>query len=586
MPGSPRPFLYLDAVVPIVAAGAWLLLILRHGDGTVGPRELIGLGLLLVLGALIGVLRERLHCFRRRAEEGERRLRDTLAAIRDGVITTDTHGRVTFLNGVAEALTGWPRAEAVGRPLGEVFRVAAAPSRPGEPDSVEGVLRRGGSGRVHEPAQLLGRDGGRRAVESSAGRIEDEAGDVAGVVVVFRDITPRLSLEGQLRQAQKMEVVGRLSAGVAHDFNNLLTAINGYGDLLLGALPGGSPQREQVAEIRNAGERAARLTRQLLAFGRQQLLAPEVLDLNALVRGAQALLKRLLGEDVELVMALDPALSRVKVDRGQTEQVLLNLAVNARDAMPTGGRLLVETQNVARLPGPPDGGGRAGVLLQVGDTGCGMDETTLRQLFEPFFTTKPAGQGTGLGLATVYAIVTQAGGHIEVQSEPGRGSTFRVYLPAAEGVAAEEKPERPPPGSSDAPGGSETVLLVEDEDAVRALGRLVLRQGGYDVLEARDGGEALRLCAGHAGPIHLLVSDVVMPGLGGRQLAERLAESRPGMKVLFMSGYIDDAVVRHGVSAAEVAFLPKPFTPAALARKVREVLDGSPAGRHGASSGL
>ncbi len=557
------------------AAGRYVL----HGPARatelpVSPTELLGLLLFLLMGALVSGLGERLRTARqqgaeeeRRAEEAGRRLRDTLASIRDGVITTDTEGRVTFLNPIAEVLTGWSCREAVGHPLGSVFRVATGAGRTPATASVEGVLRKGGTGPMGQTAKLLARDGGKRPIESSAGRIEDENGAVAGVVVVFRDISERQRLEEQLRQAQKMEVVGRLAGGVAHDFNNLLTAINGYSDLLLEDLPAEGHEHEQVAEIRKAGERAARLTRQLLTFGRQQVVAPQVLDLNALVQGAAALLQRVIGEDVKLATALDPDLARVKADRGQLEQVLLNLAVNARDAMPTGGRLQVRTQNAPEI----FLNDRPCVLLEVTDSGRGMDEETLRHLFEPFFTTKPVGQGTGLGLATVYAIVKQAGGSIEVDSEPGRGTTFRVYLPATEGAGIEERS----PGISpvDAPGGSETVLLVEDEDAVRALARIVLRQAGYNILDAGNGTEALQVCAAYRGPIHLLVSDVVMPEFGGRELAERLAEEYPQMKVLFMSGYTDDAVVRHGVLRDEMAFLQKPFTPAALARKVREVLD-------------
>jgi len=542
--------------------------------GPASATDLLGLLLFLLLGALISSLGERRRVARqqaaeaeRRAEEAGRRLRDTLASIRDGVITTDTEGRVTFLNPVAEILTGWPRAEAMGHPLGEVFRVATGSGWTPATASVEGVLRKGGSGPMGQTAKILSRDGTKRPIESSAGRIEDEAGAVAGVVVVFRDVSERQRLEEQLRQAQKMEVVGRLAGGVAHDFNNLLTAINGYSDLLLDDLPAEGHEHEQVAEIRKAGERAARLTRQLLTFGRQQVVAPQILDLNALVQGAAALLQRVIGEDVKLTTVLDLALARVKVDRGQLEQVLLNLAVNARDAMPTGGRLHVRTQNAPEVLI----GDRPCVMLEVSDTGRGMDEETLRHLFEPFFTTKPVGQGTGLGLATVYAIVKQAGGHIEVESEPGRGTTFGVYLPATEGAAAEERNGGAKP--LDAPGGNETVLLVEDEDAVRALGRIVLRQAGYNVLDAGNGAEALQVCAAYRGPIHLLLSDVVMPEFGGRELAERLVEEYPEMKVLFMSGYTDDAVVRHGVLRDEVAFLQKPFTPAALARKVRDVLD-------------
>ncbi len=369
--------------------------------------------------------------------------------------------------------------------------------------------------------------------------------------------------EEQLRQAQKMEAVGRLAGGVAHDFNNLLTIINGYGEIVLAGLPEGNPVRGLVAQMKQAGDRAASLTRQLLAFSRQQVIVPQILDLNGVVTDAAKLLRRLIGEDIELTTALDPALGRVKADPGQVEQVLMNLAVNARDAMPAGGTLTVETANVER------DGGRY-VLLRVADTGCGMDAATKARVFEPFFTTKGPGKGTGLGLSVVHGVVQQAGGRIEVDSEPGRGTTFRVYLPLEENAVPRQKPAAVPVSS---PGGTETLLLVEDEEAVRGLTRMTLEAGGYRVLEASHGAEALRLAERHAEPIHLLVTDVVMPGMSGRELADRLTASRPGLRVLYLSGYTDDAVVRNGVLEAGVAFLQKPFGVDALARKVREVLD-------------
>jgi two-component system, cell cycle sensor histidine kinase and response regulator CckA len=388
-------------------------------------------------------------------------------------------------------------------------------------------------------------------------------------------VTARRRLEEQYRQAQKMEAVGQLASGIAHDFNNLLTVINGYADLLLQSLPPADSSQELLEEIRRAGERAAGLTRQLLAFGRRQVLAPRVLDLNAVAADTEAMLRRVIGEDVRLATVPGPGLWPVRADPGQVEQVLLNLAVNARDAMPTGGRLTIETRNVelddeyalahaGAHPGPH-------VLLAVSDTGCGMTDEVKARIFEPFFTTKGPGRGTGLGLATVYGIVTQSGGHLGVDSEAGAGTTFRVYLPRAEGPVGEPK------AGSGAPAprrGAETVLLVEDDPAVRALNRHVLAGCGYTVVEAGDGDEAWRAAVRHAGgPIHLLVTDVVMPGQGGRALAERLLERHPGLKVLYVSGYTDDAVVRHGVLREAMNFLQKPFTPTALAHRVREVLD-------------
>jgi two-component system cell cycle sensor histidine kinase/response regulator CckA len=394
-------------------------------------------------------------------------------------------------------------------------------------------------------------------------------------LVLARDVTARRQLEDQLRQAQKMEAVGQLAGGIAHDFNNLLTAILGCTQLLLHATPPEDARREDVEEIKNAGLRAAELTRQLLAFSRRQVLAPKLLDLNAVVANMDKMLRRLIGEDVALATELAADLGPVSADPGQLEQVLLNLAVNARDAMPQGGRLTIATANVLlteeyaerhhRLPPGHY------VLLAVSDTGIGMDEATQKHLFEPFFTTKEVGKGTGLGLATVYGIVKQSGGYIWVYSEPDHGTTVRVYLPRVPGAA------EPLPAAEPAPElrrGTETVLLVEDATPVRTLARKSLENCGYRVLDAADGRAALELSAHHAGGIDILVTDVVMPGMSGRELAERLAPLRPGMRVLYTSGYTDDAMVHQGVLRSGVAFLQKPFVPESLARKVREVLDG------------
>ena len=380
--------------------------------------------------------------------------------------------------------------------------------------------------------------------------------------------------QGQLEQAQKMDAVGRLAGGVAHDFNNLLTVILGRTDILLHPLKPEDPMRRGIELIQRTAGRAADLTRQLLAFSRKQVLEPVVLDLGAVTTDMKDMLGRLIGEDIALLTTPTPRLGRVKADRGQIEQVIMNLAVNARDAMPQGGRLIVETadidlddeyvrRHVGARPGPH-------VMLAVSDTGTGIPHEIQSQIFEPFFTTKEQGKGTGLGLATVYGIVKQSGGYIEVDSEPGQGTTFRVYLPRLDAEPAPvDRSARP----AAAAGGTETILLVEDEEGVRELARDILRASGYTVLEARNGPEALLLCERHQGQLDMLLTDVVMPRMSGRELAERLAPLRPDLSVLYMSGYTDDAVIRHGVLGAGTAFLQKPFTPAALVLRVRETLD-------------
>ncbi len=379
--------------------------------------------------------------------------------------------------------------------------------------------------------------------------------------------------EEQFRQAQKMEAVGRLAGGLAHDLNNLLTAILGYADLLL-ARTKGARLRDDLLEIKRAGDRAAALTRQLLAFSRKQVLRPKVIDLNAVVAGLEPMLTRLLGEDIELVTKLAPRLGRVKADPAQLEQVIMNLGVNARDAMPGGGRLTIETadaeldgawarRHAGVTPGPH-------AMLAVRDTGDGMTKEVMSHLFEPFYTTKEQGKGTGLGLSTVYGIVRQSGGHVTAFSEPGRGSTFRVFLPR---VDLELTTDRPQPAEGGKRKGTETILVVEDEGPVRKLATRILTRSGYDVLEAGEVERAVTICDEHKGAIHLLLTDVVMPRMSGRQLADRILSKRPGMKVLYMSGYTEDEVVHHGVTELGAGFLQKPFAPDDLVRRVRSVLD-------------
>jgi two-component system cell cycle sensor histidine kinase/response regulator CckA len=401
-----------------------------------------------------------------------------------------------------------------------------------------------------------------------------EVGEERFLLVIARDITDRRRLEEQYLHAQKMEAFGQLAGGVAHDFNNLLTVINGYGEIVRDALPEGDPNRDFVVEITRAGERAAALTRQLLAFSRKQVIATTVLDLNAVVADAEKYLTRLIGEDIDLVCRLQPDLGRVETDAGQIDQVLMNLVINARDAMPTGGKLTVETRNVEldenyaawHAEARP---GRH-VLLTVSDSGCGMTDEVKARIFEPFFTTKEKGRGTGLGLAMVFGFVKQSGGNVEVYSEPGVGTSFKIYLPRVEAALADRKADT---GLIRARRGTETILLAEDEASVRALTRIVLQGNGYEVLESSDAYEAVRIATEARRPIHLFLTDVVMPGMGGRQLAERLQPLHPEMKVLYLSGYPDDAVVRHGILHESVNFLQKPFSTAALAEKVRQVLD-------------
>jgi len=418
------------------------------------------------------------------------------------------------------------------------------------------------------------KDGRVLTVQLSVRTIRNGAGEVEYYETFARDITEQRRLQTQLVQSQKMEAVGRLAGGIAHDFNNLLTVITTSCDLMREDMSPGDPKREDLDQVRQAADGAAALTRQLLAFSRQQVLAPQVVNLGDVVHGVEKMLRRVIGEDVDLVTVLGSEVGAVKADVGQLEQVLMNLAVNARDAMPTGGKLTIETANVEHDPNYASEQDAAAVsqfvMLAVSDTGTGMDEATKAKIFEPFFTTKELGKGTGLGLATVYGIVKQSGGFIWVYSEPGLGTTFKIYLPRVDAVAESGATAA---AASTSHRGTETVLLVEDAAAVRSVTHHALHRQGYTVLDAENGAEALRIAASHTGPIHLLFTDVVMPGLSGRQLADQLAAVRPETKVLYTSGYTDDAVVRHGVLESGIAYLQKPFTVDGLARKVREVLD-------------
>jgi two-component system, cell cycle sensor histidine kinase and response regulator CckA len=412
---------------------------------------------------------------------------------------------------------------------------------------------------------------------------EFEVGNRPVRLVLCTDVTEKVraetalqKTEAQLRHAQKMDAVGRLAGGVAHDFNNLLSVILSCAELLLDDLNPVEPMREELEQIQRAAQRAADLTRQLLTFSRQQVLEPKIIDLNDVLANMNKMLQRIIGVDVELVLLPDSSLGHVRVHPGSIEQVVMNLVVNARDAMPTGGKLTLETANVTideetargHLGTPPG----PYVMLAVSDTGVGMDRATQARIFEPFFTTKDVGKGTGLGLSTVFGIVQQSGGSVWVYSEPGQGTSFKVYLPRADGALDELRSVQRPATLR----GSETVLLVEDDEQVRTVASGILRRHGYRVLEARNGGEAVLLCEAHVRPIQLLISDVVMPHMNGPELARRLGAVRPEMKVLCMSGYTDDSIVRHGVMDSDIAYLQKPITPESLTRKVREVLDHTP----------
>jgi PAS domain S-box-containing protein len=433
-------------------------------------------------------------------------------------------------------------------------------------------------------AEIVSATGTHRWINVIGDVLRTESGAITHVHGATQDITEQKRaeeshdmLEQQLRQAQKLETVGSLAGGIAHDFNNLLTVVLSYSEMLAEDLDAEDPIRQGLDEIRTAGLRASDLTRQLLAFSRRQVLAPKLVDLSDSIAGMAKMLQRLIGEDIELTTSSAQHLGKVLVDPGQIEQVIMNLAVNARDAMPQGGVLTIETREMSidESHAAEDDGGKAGphVMLAVSDTGSGMDKATQARIFEPFFTTKEVGKGTGLGLSMVFGIVRQSGGRIWVSSEPGKGTTFKLYFPIAAdtGVRADK-----PVAVRGLLRGTETILLVEDEDAVRILARSILGKCGYTVLEAQNGADALLICAQHPAPIDLLLTDVVMPRMNGRELAQRLQQLRPGMKVLYMSGYTDDAIVRNGLLHATLAFIQKPVTPEPLARKLREVLDAEP----------
>jgi PAS domain S-box-containing protein len=517
----------------------------------------------------VGRAMDRVEEQRKRTEEEWLRLATAVEQSAEAIVITDPEGTIQYANPAFERITGYGREEVVGRTPRilksgkhgeEFYRELWSAIKRGDTWAGTFINKR--------------KDGTLYEEEAIISPVRDSSGALMNFVAVKRDVTEERRMEERIRLGQKLEAVGRLAGGIAHDFNNLLTAITGYSELVLNRIPGDDPIRRHIQEIQNVSGRAAGLTRQLLAFSRKQVLQPSVIDLNAVVADIDRMLRRIIGEDIDLYTVLDPGLGRAKADKGQIEQVIMNLAVNARDAMPAGGKLTIETSNavldevyarahVSVRPGDY-------VMLALSDTGSGMDPETMSHIFEPFFTTKERGKGTGLGLSTVYGIVKQSGGNIWVYSEQGRGTTFKVYLPRVEEEAAAPSPVAVSPNRSL---GSETILLVEDEEAVRTLVQEILERYGYMVLPARDGHGALLVGERHAGKIHLMLCDVVMPGMSGVELSRKIGNTRPEMKILYMSGYTDNAIVHHGVLDPGTAFIEKPFTPDALARKVRAVLD-------------
>jgi PAS domain S-box-containing protein len=508
----------------------------------------------------------------------EQFLRDVIDADPHMVFAKDREGRFTLVNQATATMYGTTPAALVGKKDSDLNPMLKEVESFQKDDRY--VIDTGKSRTVPEERVTNAKTGETRWFHTIKVPLLSADGKTHHVLGVATDITERKLLEAQLRQAQKMEAVGRLAGGVAHDFNNLLTAIIGHTDMLIEEEGAAMPRhvREDISEIRKSAQRAASLTRQLLAFSRKQVLEPRIVDLNALVVNINALLNRLIGEHIELHTTQDPKLKMIEADPGQLEQVVMNLAVNARDAMPNGGKLVIETANVtlgadATRERPAMPAGRY-VMLAISDNGIGMSPEVQSHLFEPFFTTKPAGEGTGLGLATVYGIIKQTGGYVWVYSEPGIGTTFKLYFPPVEAAISEPEPEPASPLPLP-PSTAETILVVEDEDAVRCVTSRVLVKRGYEVLEASGGEQAIRIANEFEGRINLLLTDVVMPRMSGRELAAILVESRPDMKVMYVSGYTDDAIVRHGILEPGVIFLQKPFSPDTLARKVAETLSKS-----------
>jgi PAS domain S-box-containing protein len=508
---------------------------------------------------------------RKQAEENLARLGMAVEQTGEAVIITDVEGTVQYVNPSFERLTGYgkdevlgknPRILKSGKQSGEFYEAMWSTLKEGRIWSGK-VVNRTKEGKLFQEFVVIS-------------PVRDASGRVVNYVAVERDLTHEIEIEEQLRQSQKMEAIGKLAGGVAHDFNNILTVITGYCELILAGLPGDSPWRREIEGIKNAADRAAEVTRQLLAFSRKQVFRLKDVNMSGVVANLDAMLRRLIGEDIELQTSLQPDLWNVRIDPSQIEQVIVNIVVNARDAMPDGGKLTIETANVALdkeyaqshlevVPGPY-------VMIAITDTGCGMDESVRARIFEPFFTTKEVGKGTGLGLSTAYGIIRQSSGYIWVYSEPGVGSTFKIYLPRVLPAEMEPAPEMTVHVGA-VPGGAETILVAEDEAMLRELVVEFLTKSGYSVLQARDGEEAFLISEKFKGAIHLLITDVVMPRMSGRELARRMSATRPETKVIYISGYTEEAIIHHGVIDPGMHYVQKPFRPSDLVRKVREVLD-------------
>ncbi len=516
----------------------------------------------------IGLYRHRMD---RQLRQNEQWLAATLASIGDGVIATDENGDIRLMNDLARQLTGWSEGEAMGHPIEEVFRIINSRTREEVENPIRKALQTGEPALLAPDTLLRERNGSEIPVDDSASPIVDADGRTVGAVLVFRDITAQLRMQDHLRQSQRLEALGRLAGGVAHDFNNILTIILGLTDMLQAYEMGASDTREAHREIHDAARRAAVLTRQILAFGRRQIMAPKIIDLNEAVEEAGSLVRRLVGSNIIVDVELGTGIPPVRVDEGQLGQVLLNLGANARDAMPDGGRLVIQTR-ACEIRADEHPGVEAGpyAAIDVEDNGIGIPPHVLEHVFDPFFTTKEMGEGTGLGLATVYGIVKQSEGHILIDSAPREGTRVTVLIPAsAPGVADD----------GDVPEGlrlltgNETLLVVEDQPAIRSMLRRVLVRAGYQVLVAEDGAAGLKAATDHPDVIDLLVTDMVMPHVSGREIADQLIASGKVKRVLFISGHSDDVITRQGIEAGQADFIQKPFELVAFARKVRELLE-------------